>query len=222
MTEQDAPRPLSAAVLAGGMSRRMGRDKALLPLVDDGPAMLEIVLQRLSEVANDLLVVANDRERYAPFGARVVPDAFPGIGALGGIHSALAHARHEYCLVVACDMPFLNPDILRMMANERRDFDILVPEIPGESRQSSRGLVFQTLHAIYGKGCIPPIEAQIAAGNRQIIGFFDQVRVRAIGIGEITRFDPELRSFYNANTPEALAAATRIDRGGNIGSGCNV
>jgi molybdopterin-guanine dinucleotide biosynthesis protein A len=200
----------------------MGTDKALLPLVDGGPAMLEIVLERLGEIADDLVVVANDRERYARFGARVVPDSIPEIGALGGIHSALSSARHDHCLIVACDMPFLNPALLARMANEPRDYDVLVPEIPGESRQSTRGVVYQTLHAIYGRGCLPAIEAQIAEGNRQVIGFFDQVRVRAIGIEAIVQLDPELRSFYNANTPAALADATRIAAAGNSSAGRNV
>jgi molybdenum cofactor guanylyltransferase len=108
--------PLSAAILAGGKSSRMGRDKALLPLVDGGAPMLAIVLDRLSAVADDLLVVAVDRERYEPFGARVVPDLYPGGGPLVGIHAAVAHAKHQHCLVVACDMPFLSAPLLDRMA----------------------------------------------------------------------------------------------------------
>jgi molybdopterin-guanine dinucleotide biosynthesis protein A len=82
--------PLSAAALAGGQSRRMGTDKALLPLVAGGQPMLRLVLDRLSAVADDVLVVANDQERYASFGARVVPDLHPQIGALGGIQAAIS------------------------------------------------------------------------------------------------------------------------------------
>ncbi len=199
--------PLSAAALAGGQSRRMGTDKALLPLVAGGQPMLGLVLERLRSVADDVLVVANEQERYESFGARVVPDLHPQIGALGGIQAAVTWSAHEHCLVVACDMPFLSLPLLRRMVSEPRNYDVLVPLIPGESRQRRDGLVFQTLHAIYSKQCLPFIEKRIAEGNKQIVGFFEDVRVRTIDVAEIVRWDPELRSFFNANTPESLLAA---------------
>src|SRR5215208_3426640 len=207
----NSPRvPLGAAVLAGGQSRRMGTDKALLPLVTGGQPMLGLVLERLSSVADDVLIVAIEQERYASFGARVVPDLHPQVGALGGIQAAITWSSHEHCLVVACDMPFLSLPLLRRMASEPRNYDVLVPLIPGESRQRGDGLVFQTLHAIYSKQCLPFIENRIAEGNKQVIGFFEDVRVRTLDVTEITRWDPNLRSFFNANTPDALLAAARV------------
>jgi molybdopterin-guanine dinucleotide biosynthesis protein A len=188
----------------------MGSDKALLPLVAGGEPLLRLVLEQLANVSDDLLVVANELERYASFGARVVPDLQPEVGALGGIHAAVARSVHEYCLVVACDMPFLSLPLLRRMASEPRDYDVLVPLIPGESRQRPDGLVFQTLHAIYSKRCLPFIEKRIAEGNKQVIGFFEDVRVRTLDAGEIAQWDPDLRSFFNANTPEALLTAAEM------------
>jgi molybdenum cofactor guanylyltransferase len=202
--------PLGAAVLAGGQSRRMGTDKALLPLVAGGPPMLAVVLDRLSAVADETIVVADDRPRYAALGARVVPDLSRHVGALGGIQAAIAWSAHEYCLVVACDMPFLSLPLLRRMAAEPRDYDVLVPLIPGESRQRNDGLVYQTLHAIYSKRCLPFIETRIAEGRKQVVGFFDDVRVRTLDVAEISRWDPHLRSFFNANTPEALLVAAQV------------
>ncbi len=202
--------PLSAAALAGGQSRRMGTDKALLPLVAGGQPMLGVVLERLFTVADDVLVVANDQARYATLGARVVPDLHREVGALGGIQAAIAWSAHEHCLVVACDMPFLSLPLLRRMADEPRDYDVLVPLIPGQSRQRGDGLVFQTLHAIYSKRCLPFIEKRIAEGNKQVVGFFEDVRVRTLEAAEIARWDPDLRSFFNANTPEALRAAAEL------------
>jgi molybdopterin-guanine dinucleotide biosynthesis protein A len=169
--------------------------------------MLAIVLDRLRQVANDLTIVANDPTPYAPYGVRIVPDMLPGSGALGGIQAALAAAAHEHCLVVACDMPFLSVGLLQRMASAPRDYDVFVPLLSGESRQSRGGLVYQTLHAIYGKGCLPAIETRIMQGDRRVIGFFDDVRVRTLGEDELRRFDPDLSSFFNANTPEALAEA---------------
>lgn len=201
---------LGAAVLAGGQSRRMGTDKALLPLVPGGPPMLAVVLDRLTAVADETIVVADDRARYAAMGARVVPDLNRQVGALGGIQAAIAWSAHEHCLVVACDMPFLSLPLLRRMADEPRDYDVLVPLIPGESRQRDDGLVFQTLHAIYSKRCLPFIEKRIAEGRKQVVGFFDDVRVRTLDVTEILRWDPELRSFFNANTPEAMLFAAQV------------
>ena len=199
--------PLSAAVLAGGKSSRMGSDKALLPITPGGPPMLAIVLERLSTIADDLMVIANDAPRYELFGARVVPDLRAGGGSLIGIHSALAHAWHEHCLVVACDMPFLSPQLLSRMAIEPRDYDVLVPLLPGESRQGGDGLVYQTLHAIYGKGNLAAIEERLDRQMRQVIAFFPDVRVRTLRHDEVARWDPKLHSFFNANTPGALELA---------------
>jgi molybdenum cofactor guanylyltransferase len=202
--------PLSAAALAGGESRRMGTDKALLPLVAGGQPMLGLVLEQLDSIADDVLVVANEKARYASFGARVVPDLHLQVGALGGIQAAITWSAHEHCLVVACDMPFLSLALLRLMASEPRNYDVLVPLIPGESRQRGDGLVFQTLHAIYSKRCLPFIEKRIAEGKKQVVGFFEDVRVRTLDLAEIVRWDPELRSFFNANTPEALLYAAHF------------
>lgn len=202
--------PLSAAVLAGGQSRRMGQNKALLPLVDGGAPMLAIVLGLLREVAADLTIVANDRASYEKFGVLIVPDKYPGSGALGGIQAALGAARQEHCLVVACDMPLLNLALLRRLAGEPRDYDVLAPFLPGESKQSRGGMVYQTLHAIYSKGCLPAIEARLALGDRRVIGFFEDVRVRTIGVEELRCWDPDLTSFFNANTPEALSEAREL------------
>ena len=213
------PLPLSAAALAGGKSRRMGTDKALLPLVAGGPSLLAIVLDRLRAVADDVMVVAGEREGYRQFGARIVPDLRPDIGALGGIHAAVSQARHEHCLVVACDMPFLNAGLLSRMAKEPRDYDVLVPVVPGESRQGGEGWVYQTLHAIYSKRCLAAIEGRIDAGNRKVVGFFDAVRVRELNVGEVAIWDPALRSFFNANTPDALALAGKLEETGEQSSG---
>jgi molybdopterin-guanine dinucleotide biosynthesis protein A len=203
------PYLLSAAVLAGGMSRRMGRDKALLPLTPDGASMIQLVLEQVRQVADDVTIIASDRPEYANLGARVVPDAFPGAGTLGGIATALGAARHERCLVVACDMPFLHGGLLAAMAAWPGAWQVLVPVIAGESRQGS-GEIAQTLHAIYARSCLSAIERKLAAGQNKVIGFFDEVVVERIPEDVVRRHDPGLASFFNANTPDAFAAAQAI------------
>lgn len=215
--------PLSAAVLAGGMSRRMGTDKALLPLRPGDPPLAAVVLERVAAVADEVFVVSPARPGYDGFGVPVVPDRWAETGTLGGIATALAVAAHEHCLVVACDLPFLSVPLLRRLAAEPRDYDVLVPRLPGESRQGA-GLVFQTLHAIYGRRCLPAIARRLAADQRQVIGFFPEVRVREIAAETVRVFDPGLLSFFNANTPEAVAEARRLlgARTGAEGDGSSV
>lgn len=205
--------PLSAAILAGGQSRRMGTDKALIRLTPDGPTLVERVVAALQAVASDVFLVAND-DRLGFLGLRTVPDVVPGAGSLGGIYSAVTGASTEHCLVVACDMPLLSVPLLRALAAERRDYDVLAPFIKvGENRQGKTDGVYETLHAIYGRGALPAIEEQLSAGRYRIVGFFPQVRVRALPEEEVRRHDPELHSFFNVNTPERLIEARRMEQG---------
>ncbi|HEU5433144.1 MAG TPA: molybdenum cofactor guanylyltransferase, partial [Thermomicrobiales bacterium] len=200
---------LSVAVLAGGMSRRMGSDKAMLRLGAGDAPLLQLALERVRPLTDDCFVVASDRPAYARFGAPVVADRRPGLGPLGGIATALAAARHDFVLVVACDMPLLSLPLLRFMRDVPRDYDVLVPTLRGESRQG-KGAVYQTLHAIYSRRCLAPIETRLDAGQLQVVGLFDQVTVREIDEASVRRHDPDLHSFVNANTPEAAAAAWRL------------
>jgi molybdopterin-guanine dinucleotide biosynthesis protein A len=190
----------------------MGHDKALLAIEPGGKPMLALVLDRLREVADDVTIVSTPRPGYDAFGIPVVPDVYPSDGALGGIASALHHAVHEHCLVVACDMPFLSPTLLRLMVQEPRDYDVFVPRLPGKSRQGD-GLVYQTLHAIFSQDCREPIARQLAAGNRQVISFFPSVRVRTLDEAAVRGVDPHLLSFFNANTPAAAQHAAALAHG---------
>ena len=216
MTEdhRDQRPPLSAAVLAGGKSSRMGTDKALLSLTEGGPPIVETILARLAAIAEEVMIVGGTEPVYRRFGVRIVPDLRPGHAALGGIFTAISSAAHEHTIVVACDMPFLSLPLLRRMANEPRDYDVLVPATAGQSRQRNDGLVYHTLHAIYGRACLPAIERRLGAGRLQVVRILDDVVVRAMPVEEIVRWDPELRSFFNVNSPQTLAEARAIAVGG--------
>ncbi|MCZ7574815.1 MAG: NTP transferase domain-containing protein [Ardenticatenaceae bacterium] len=196
---------VSAAVMAGGRSRRMGYDKSLLEI--EGQPLIERVLERLVQVSDDLLVVTNEPDKYAWLADRVrfVPDATgPGKGPLAGIAGALAAARAPAVLVVATDMPFLQVPLLRHLANLAASADVVVPLIePGRP---------ETLHAVYGRACLAPIERQLATGRYKITAFFPEVRVHEVGVDELRRFDPKLRSFVNANTPEEWTAVLDEER----------
>lgn len=195
----------SAVVLAGGQSRRLGVEKSLLLL--DGQPLLMRALDKLAEVSDDLIVVTNEPQRYERLGlaARLVPDERPGVGSLMGIYSGLRAARHPHALVVGCDMPFLNLALLRHLLALAPDHDVVIPRL---------GEHVEPLHAVYGKSCLPAMERVLDRGRRQIVTFFDQVRVRYVTRAEIARFDPGHLSFVNVNTPQdwervqALAAGT--------------
>jgi molybdopterin-guanine dinucleotide biosynthesis protein A len=208
MAEHSRP---AGAVMAGGQSRRMGSDKAMLRLREDGPTLLERSLDVLRPVCAELLVVASDRPAYAGLGARQVPDHYPGAGPLGGIASALEASAEDHVIVVSCDMPFLAPGLIERLANTTTDADVVVPVLPGTNRQGRQG-IYQTLCARYSRRCLRFIEPLIAQGRFQIVGFLDEVRVHELWVDELQSIDPLLRSFVSVNTPEALAEARAIDR----------
>ncbi len=197
--EQESPLPVTGIVLAGGASRRMGRDKALLEL--DGQPLLACVLERLALVCAERLVVANDIQRYARFGVPVIADRFPGVGVLGGLHAGLEAATHDLVLAVGCDMPFLNPRLLRAFVGWAEGADVVVLR---------RDEQIETLHAVYRRTCLPAMEAAIRAGERRIISFFGLVRVRYVTPEMAAFFDPDLRSFRNVNTPEEWTAVQNL------------
>lgn len=181
--------------MAGGKSRRMGRDKAWLDL-GDGRPIVRRVADVLSSVADEVIVVAND-DRYLALGLPVVADRYPGIGPLGGIATALSAASNEAVIVVACDMPFLSEDVLRLLIERSADADVVLPRVGGED---------EPLHALYTKRCLPAIERAISEGRLRANAFLGDVRVRAISEDDLRVVDPGLRSFINVNTPEELDA----------------
>ena len=196
---------LSAAVLAGGASSRMGQDKSLLTL--HGQRLIERVVGRISQLSDDIMVITNDSEKYDFLQGQVrfVPDITgPGQGPLAGIASALNAAQHERVLVVATDMPFLNVRLLSYLAELDDAADVIVPVIAEDGYP-------ETLHAIYHKRALPAIEAQLAAGRRKITRFFKQVEVRYVPRQEIEALDPLLHSFFNANTPQEWQEVEQLE-----------
>jgi molybdopterin-guanine dinucleotide biosynthesis protein A len=187
---------VSIAVMAGGKSSRMGSNKAFMPF--RGRPMIEHVIERITGLGNEILIVANDPEPYSYLGHTVVGDVYKDCGPLGGIHSALYHGKHQYLLVVACDMPWLERGLLDHMIALRDTADLIVPRW---------GKFPEPLHALYSKSCLEPVESSLEAGKLKVIGFYGQVTVRFLEREVIELFDPEGRSFANVNTPGDLAEA---------------
>ena len=189
---------LTGIVLAGGQSRRMGRNKALMAL--EGQTLIGRVLDKVSSLCDELIISANDADLYAGLPARVVPDIVPRRGALSGIHAGLSAMRNEMALVVACDMPFLNLRLLRYMIVIAPGYDVIVPRVGGS---------YEPLHALYSVNCIAPIVQLMDQGPRRVIDFYKHVQVREVAQDKIALFEAEL-SFVNVNTPQEWVDAQRL------------
>ncbi len=195
--------PLSILILAGGQSRRMGQDKLWLML--DGAPLIAHVVRRVLPFAAEILFSANAAERFAalmrtlPVPARVIPDPFPGAGPLAGLHAGLSAARHDWLLALAADMPFVNRTLLRHMIALAEDCDAVVPQT---SHPDAATPTWEPLHALYRRTCLPAIERHLTAGDRRMVSFYDEVRVCSLAPDAVRRFDPDLLSFFNINTPD--------------------
>ena len=183
---------VSAAILAGGRARRLGgADKASLTV---GRArIIDRQLAALSAVAADVRIVCNDPGRYAALGLRVIPDAIPDAGPLGGIYTALLDATNERMIVVACDLPFVSAGLLRRLVEESAadGVDAVVP-------RSARGL--EPLCALYTTRCAAVARDRIVEGKLQAAGLLDAVRTRILEPDALASYD-EGALFENVNTP---------------------
>jgi molybdopterin-guanine dinucleotide biosynthesis protein A len=194
--------PVSVILLAGGKSRRMGRNKALLPW--HGVPLIQHIVERLTEVSRDILLVTNTPQEYAFLNLPMVPDVVPNGGSLVGLYSGLEAIRHPWGLVMACDVPFVNTDLLSYMLSLREGYQAVVP-VMGDRHEP--------LHALYHKSCLPAMRRHIDAGDKRIISFYPEIRIRFLREDEIDRFDPEHLSFLNANTPEDWERILSMDGG---------
>jgi len=190
---------LTGVILAGGKSRRIGYNKALLRIGNQ--AVIQRVLASLKQVTSSQLIVTNFPEEYEFLDIPMKSDILPGKGAFGGIYTGLSASETPYCLVVACDMPFLNVNLLRYMTQIVKEYDIVIPK-------HSKG--YEPLCAIYAKSCMPHIEKLLKANQLRIIEVFSYVRVREISESEIKSYDVDDLMFFNINTQEDYQHALKV------------
>jgi molybdopterin-guanine dinucleotide biosynthesis protein A len=182
----------------------------------DGAPLVERVVRRVLPLAAEVLFSANAPERFAalartlPVPSQVVADRFPRAGPLAGLHAGLCAAQHDWLLALAADMPFVNQALLRRMIALAEGRDAVVPQTPHPHTGEP---TWEPLHALYRRSCLPAIEARLAAGERQMVCFYPDIRVTPILPSEIRVYDPELRSFLNINTPDEWVQSQRIARG---------
>ena len=193
---------LTVAIQAGGQSSRMGEDKALKPFL--GRPLIQRVIERLTPIADEIIVTTNRPEDYLFLNLRLFSDLKPGRGALGGLYTAIASAAHPTVAVVACDMPFASASFIetaaRLLVEEKADVVIAISE---------EG--YEPLHAVYRREtCLPAIESTIDADQWRVIAWFPKVKVRVLTKEEMKQSDPSGLAFWNVNTPEEFAKAERL------------
>lgn len=189
--------PITGIILAGGKSRRMaGVNKALLK-VGQG-RIIERVRDVVLQVLPTTIIITNTPDEFAFLGLPMFPDMFPNAGSLSGLYTGLCHCQSQFGFLVACDMPFLNPNLIQGMMQLVEDDDVVIPCI------NSR---LEPLHAIYSRTCMPFVENLLHHGNLRIQDLFDQVRIKKVSEEFLKGFDPEFRFIMNVNSPADLQKA---------------
>ena len=184
---------MKCAIIAGGKSGRFGSDKSLYSY--EGKTLIQHVHDAISPVFDEIVIIANDTEKFKFLGLTVIPDIIPGLGPIGGIYTAVQKLAAERIFIFPCDMPFLNTEFIRYMTEIPDIYDIVVPAING---------YYQPLHAIYSKNCVTAIKRNIDARDYRMSGFFEGHSIRMINEDEIGFYDDPEKMFRNVNFREDI------------------
>ncbi len=195
-----------AVILAGGLSSRMGENKAEIKF--RGTSMLERLEQELSAYFEKVMIStrAGTSSQLVATGTigEIVEDVLPGRGPLGGLFSVMKYVESELYFAAACDMPFPDGQLAAGMIRAASDtFDVVIP------RMNNGNL--HPLFAVYRRTCLPFIDAQLKTRNNKIIDFFDRVNVLYYDEVLLRDADPQLRCLENVNTREDLERIIRME-----------
>ncbi|NYT00671.1 MAG: molybdenum cofactor guanylyltransferase [Methanocellales archaeon] len=195
----------SGVILAGGKSTRINTNKSMVQI--GNKKMIEHVRDNLSGIVDEVLVVAGDmgqRDKISTviYGTSLTHDPVIGYGPVAGILAGLQSAKGDYAMVVACDMPFVNPDVVDFLFSLAEGYDAVVPRWPDGN--------IEPLHAIYKRNStIKACESAIERDDRRIISPLNALsKVRYVSIEKIKEIDPELKTFINVNTMADLERAS--------------
>ena len=213
--------PVTGVILAGGKSRRMGENKALMRLGDN--LLIGHVIRCLHDVTDELLLVTNSPTEYTHLDVPMHGDILPDTGALGGIYTGLIHASHDVILCVACDSPFLEPKLLSYLVSVLGEYDAVMPYtyssrqtpfcrnkdigVTNPSYGDDTQITLQTLCAAYSKRCLSIIELMLRESELRVHALQERARIQRVSPEVWREFDPEGMSFFNINTPEDFERA---------------
>ncbi len=188
----------TAVILAGGDSRRMGQDKAMLPL--GGKTLLQHVSDSVVPMFSQVIVSV--REPRAGLDLPQVCDALPDGGPLAGLVAALERIETPWLFAVGCDMPFVSPQVIEALALQRAGHQAVVPVVQGHP---------QPLAAFYARDCLDAIRDIHAGGGKQSLrALLERLDVCYVDEAQLKEFDPQLRSFFDLDTPADVAAANGV------------
>ncbi len=177
----------------------MGSDKAALLI--QGVPLLRRTVGLVRAITADVTIIGPPERQALVPEVPVIPDRWPHQGPLGGIATALQALTGEVVLVVGCDMPFLNPALLRHLITLTPGYDAVVVRADDRAHP---------LHAVYQRRCLPTLESQLLADHLQVQRFLEQLAVRYVEGPELDRLDPQHRSVFNVNTPQEWERALSI------------
>ena len=191
---------MTGLIIAGGRSRRLGIDKRFLEI--GGRPCIQRVIDAYQGLFKEILIVADATEPFTSLGVKVVVDLIPGRATLGGLYTGLHFAAHDRVFAAASDMPWLSPAAIRVVLDQALSGDIVIPELDGK---------LQPMHAVYAKSCLPVLRSLVEASHLKVQDLCGrpELRVHRIPQSAFTAVDPELRSFFNINTPDDLARANK-------------
>ena len=201
---------VTGVILAGGKSRRMGQNKALLPLGE--VSLVEHVIRRMHRVTDELLLITNAAAEYTHLGLPMHSDIIPDAGALGGIYTGLTYASHDTVLCAACDSPFLVPNLLTYLVSVLDEYDAVMPYTykapPSDNKDAP--ITLQTLCAAYSKRCLPIIELMLQESELRVHALQERANILTVAPEIWKAYDSEGYSFFNVNTPEDFEKAQTI------------
>ena len=193
MDRNEKVKDVTGIILAGGKSSRYGKNKALVEV--HGIPLIERAVHTMGSIFHRVIIITNTPDEYSYLNLPMYQDIIKGLGPLGGVYTGLKMIPDNAGFFVACDMPFLNRELIRHIVEIRTDFDVVVPRISGK---------IEALHGIYTEKCRDKIKKLINSGTYQIFRFFPDVSVRYVEDNEVMKFDPDLRSFFNINRPDDM------------------
>jgi molybdopterin-guanine dinucleotide biosynthesis protein A len=183
----------SAAILAGGESQRFGSNKALAPWFTGH--VIDAVAQAAIGACHEVIIIGDEPKLYSYLGLPVLPDIMSGLGPLAGLQSALRYAKAERVLLLGCDMPLLNSELLNLMWEIPTWAPVVIPVTP-------QGL--EPLHAIYHKSLLPIVDHQINSGDLSLKSLVKDIPCRIVSPANILKICPSFESLSSANTSEEL------------------
>lgn len=182
---------VTGIILAGGASRRMGKDKGLCYY--KGKQLVSYSIEVLKPICDNIIIGSNNPDEYSKFGYEVIVDEIKNIGPIGGIYSCLKKSSTKRNLIVSCDTPYLNKDSLNYILESSNDYEIVIPQ--------HANLFYEPLAGYYSSSIVAKIEESIVEEDYKLINLFNKVKFKAISTDNLPG---SVTQFKNFNTPEEL------------------